>query len=90
MSWKHSGFSVHNGVRVPRDDEEGREKIVQYIIRNTFSEQKLIYNENTATVIYHSKMTHCKTKKNFSMYTAEEFIAAVTQHIPEKSFQNLC
>ena len=25
--------------------------------------------------------------KNFEVYTAEEFVAAITQHIPEKSFQ---
>ncbi len=87
MSWRHSGFSAHNEVRVSRDDEDGREKIGQYIIRNTFSEDKLTYNEDTVTVIYHSKMTHGKNKKNFSVYTAEEFIAAITQHIPEKSFQ---
>lgn len=24
MSWRHSGFSVHNGVRVRRDDDGGR------------------------------------------------------------------
>jgi len=34
FSWRHSGFSVHNGVRVLRDDEEGREARAQYIIRN--------------------------------------------------------
>ncbi len=27
MSWRHSGFNVRNGVRIARDDEEGREKI---------------------------------------------------------------
>ena len=32
-------------------------------------------------------MTHGENKKNFQIYTAEEFIAAITQHIPEKSFQ---
>jgi len=32
-------------------------------------------------------MTCGKNKKNFQIYTAEEFIAAITQHIPEKSFQ---
>lgn len=26
-------------------------------------------------------------KQNFKVYTAEEFIAAITQHIPKKSFQ---
>ncbi len=87
LSWKHSGFSVHNRVRVERDDVEYREKIRQYIIRNTFSLEKLTYNAETGTVIYHSKMTHGNSKKNFQVYTAEEFIAAITQHIPEKSFQ---
>ena len=35
-------------------------------------------------------MTHRKAKggkKNFQVFGAEEFIAAITQHIPEKSFQ---
>jgi len=32
-------------------------------------------------------MTHGKNKKNFSISTAVEFIADITQHIPEKSFQ---
>jgi hypothetical protein len=87
MSWRHSGFSVHNGSRVARDDEEGKEAISQYIIRNTFSLEKLTYNQETNTVIYQSKMTSGKNKRNFQIYTAEEFIAAITQHIPEKSFQ---
>ena len=32
-------------------------------------------------------MTHGKNKKNFSISTAEKFIAAITQHIPDPSFQ---
>ena len=87
MSWKHTGFSVHNGVRIARDDEEGKENLAQYIIRNTFSLEKLNYVEETGTVIYHSKMTSGKNKKNFVVYKAEDFIAAICQHIPEKSFQ---
>ncbi len=47
MGWRHSGFSVHNGPRIDRDDEEGKEAISQYIIRNTFSLEKLTYNEKT-------------------------------------------
>lgn len=34
-----------------------------------------------------SKMTSGKNKKNLQIYTAEEFTAAITQYIPEKSFQ---
>ena len=63
MGWRHSGFSVHNGARIARDDEKGKEAISQYIIRNTFSLEKLTYNEETNTVIYQSKMTPGKNKK---------------------------
>lgn len=41
MSWRHSGFSVDNNVRVTRDDEMGREAVARYIIRNTFSLEKM-------------------------------------------------
>ncbi len=30
MSWRHSGFSAHNGVRVRRDDDGGTEALAQY------------------------------------------------------------
>lgn len=38
-------------------------------------------------MLYCSDMTHGKNKKNFELLPAEEFIARVTQHIPEKGFQ---
>jgi len=78
---------VHNGVRIARDDEEGKENLAQYIISNTFSLEKLNYVEETGTVIYHSKMTSGKNKKKFVVYKAEDFIAAICRHIPEKFFQ---
>jgi len=87
MKWRHSGFNIDNGMRISRDDEKGRESVAQYILRNPFSIEKMTYNDKNGTVIYRSKMTHGKNKKNFNAYRAEEFIAAITQHIPEKSFQ---
>ncbi len=45
------------------------------------------YQQQSGQVIYKSKMTHGKNKKNFEVFSAGEFIAAITQHIPEKSFQ---
>ncbi len=56
------------------------------LIRNPFSEQKMTYNEENGTVIYRSRM-HAKTKRNFEIFSAEDFIAAITQHIPDKGFQ---
>ena len=97
MNWRHSGFSVDNGVRISEKDEKGRESVAQYIMRNVFSEGKIKYIEKSEKVIYHAKMQKMEVrsaksetynaKQNFKIYTAEEFIAAITQHIPKKSFQ---
>lgn len=46
----------------------------------------MTYNEENGTVIYRSRM-HAKTNRNFEIFSAEDFIAAITQHIPEKGFQ---
>lgn len=85
MPWRYPGFSVHNGVRVARDDEKGMDFLAQYIIRNTFSLEKITYHDETGTFIYRSLTSCGKNKKNFQIYTAEEFIAVITQHIPEKN-----
>ncbi len=73
MSWQHtSGFSVHNGTRLSRDGEAGREALAQYIIQNQFAVKKITYNEGTVTVIYKSKMPHSKFKggkKNFQVFS---------------------
>ena len=58
-----------------------------YIIRNTFSLAKLKYEAGDSSVIYRSKMTHGKNKRNFQVFSPLEFVAAITQHIPEPSFQ---
>jgi hypothetical protein len=86
LKWKHSGFSVHNGKPVKRNDTDGLKRVAQYIICNPFSEEKMTYNEENGTIIYRSRM-HAKTKRNFEVFSAEDFIAAITQHIPEKGFQ---
>jgi hypothetical protein len=88
MAWRHnSGFSIHNEVRIQPGDSTGIENLTQYIIRNTFSLSKLSYVESTGTVIYHSKMSHGTNKKNFQTFSALEFIAAITQHIPDRLMQ---
>ena len=48
---------------------------------------KMTYVTESGTVLYQSKLGHGKNKRNFELFTAEEFIAAITQHIPPKSYQ---
>ena len=85
-SYKHSGFSVDNGVRIKKDDKEGREVIVQYMMRNVFNLENINFMEKTGKVIYRTKMQKGGNKKNFMIYIPEEFIAAITQHIPKPDF----
>jgi len=86
--WRHSGFGVFRGERIDSGDRDGLEQLARYIVRNTFSEDKITYNEKTGTVIYRSKKKH-NTKRNFEVFDAEDFIGAITQHIPDKFFQNI-
>jgi hypothetical protein len=88
MKWRHtSGFNVHNEVRIKPKDDKGIENLSQYIIRNSFSLDKLKYAKGDSSVIYRSKMTHGKNKRNFHVFSPLEFIASITQHIPEPYFQ---
>ena len=88
-AWKHSGFSIDNGVRIKKGDKDGREAIAQYMMRNIFNVENITYIEKTGKVIFRTKMQKGKNKKNFAVYDAEEFIAAITQrtlvrHITQK------
>ena len=87
LGWRHSGFSINNGVRIKREDTDGREAIAQYIIRNVFNIKKVNFVEKTRKVIYQGRMRKGKNRKNFEVYSVEEFIAAITQHIPNKFSQ---
>jgi len=56
--WHHSGFGVHAGYRIQRDDHDDQEKLAQYILRNPFSLEKMTYIPETGEVIYRSKRNH--------------------------------
>ena len=73
------------------DERDDPECVARYIIRNPFSTEKMEFkppnavNRNGA-VIYRSGMNP-KINRNFQIFTPCDFIAAITQHIPDKSFQ---
>ena len=50
----------------------------------------MTYVAESATVLYRSYLGHGRNKRNFELFTAEEFIAAITQHIPPKGYQMAC
>ena len=85
-SWKHSGFNVHAGDSVPPEHKAELEKLAQYILRNPFSVKKMTMESPTDTIIYRSKL-NLKINRNFEVFTPTDFLAAITQHIPDKGAQ---
>ncbi|MDY6933911.1 MAG: hypothetical protein SVZ03_06770 [Spirochaetota bacterium] len=43
LSWKHSGFNIHNSIRIMGHDNKAREALAQYIARCPISLKKNIY-----------------------------------------------
>jgi hypothetical protein len=41
-SWKHSGFSVDQSVRLEAGDQEGLQRLIQYFLRCPFSQARMI------------------------------------------------
>jgi hypothetical protein len=61
-------------------------RLAQYIIRNPFSVDKMQPNSYGDSIIYRSGMNP-KIQRNFEVFSPCDFIARITQHIPDKSFQ---
>ncbi len=82
MARHHSGFSVHAGNQIARDDRDGQKALAEYLLRNAFSEQKarpgprsgITYIEDTGKVLYRSAMTHGSNKKNPVLSLSKELV----------------
>jgi hypothetical protein len=55
--------------------------VAEYILRSPFSLDKVRYQIRTKTIIYQSKM-HPVLKRNFEVFSATDWLAALTAHIP--------
>ena len=72
-------------------ERKDMERLAQYISRNPFSVEKMWATEPgpasaSGSILYRSGMNK-KIGRNFEVFTPCDFIAAITQHIPDKSFQ---
>ena len=80
LSWRHTGFHVHNEGRIVANDAEGRERLTRYLIRPPVSLERLTYDRENQQVFYQGK-TQTYT------YHPLDFLAYVSLHIPDKSEQ---
>jgi len=54
-AWKHSGFHVFCGSRISPNDETAMENLTRYIIRASFSQERMRYLDQEAKIVYTSK-----------------------------------
>jgi len=96
MGWQHSGFSTHHAVRVQAGDFKGLQRLAQYMLRCPFSLARMIRVTDQGQVIYlaeknapqrfpkpASENLFGDISRNFQVLDPLDFIAELTQHIPE-------
>ena len=84
LSWKHSGFSIDNSVRIL--DESSQESLAEYIARPPISLKKIRYEPFKGKVLFHTKYSEY-FKQNVHLFDALDFLGELTQHIPPKGLQ---
>jgi hypothetical protein len=82
MTWRHSGFNVFSGPRIQPGEEEAIENLARYIIRASFSQERMTYIPEESRIIYQSK-----DGKNEKVFDALEWLAAMCSHVPNKGEQ---
>ena len=55
LSWSHSVFNVFCGPRIQPGDQQAMENLARYIIRASFSQQRMTYIKEESKVSYQSK-----------------------------------
>ena len=81
-AWKHSGFNVFCGNRISPNDDTVMENLARYIIRASFSQERMKYLDQEGTVVYTAK-----DRKTCKVFPAMEWLAAMCTHIPNRGEQ---
>jgi hypothetical protein len=82
MSWRHSGFSVFCGSRIQPGEEETMENLARYIIRASFSQERMAIIPEVSKVVYKSKGGNEE-----EVFDALEWLATMYSHVPNKGEQ---
>jgi hypothetical protein len=58
-SWRHSGFSVDNSVRIEVEDRGGMQRLIEYIGRCPFSLTRMVTQSKDGTILYRAAHPNC-------------------------------
>jgi hypothetical protein len=83
LSWRHSGFSVHNRTTVYPNDTEGLHKLTCYLMRAPVNLSRLRFDRGSGLVVYKPQAGH--ELDDDAMTDPLEFLARVLIHIPESN-----
>jgi hypothetical protein len=81
LSWRHSGFSVHNRTTVYPADTEGLHKLACYLMRAPVNLSRLRFDPDSRLLVYEPKPGH--ELNDDALTDPLEFLARVLTHIPE-------
>lgn len=82
LGWRHSGFNVFCGPKIQPGEEKAMENLARYIIRASFSQERMTYFPEDSKVIYRSKDGNQE-----KVFDALEWLAAMCSHVPNKGEQ---
>ncbi len=54
MKWRHSGFNAFCGPKIQPGGENAMENLARYIVRASFSQERMTYVPEEAKVVYKS------------------------------------
>lgn len=81
LSWRHSGFGVHNHTTVYPSDIEGLHKLVCYLMRSPVNLSRLRYHPQSQLILYEPKAGH--DADELARLDPLEFLARVLIRVPE-------
>ena len=84
LAWPHSGFHVHNAVRLEADDPHGILQLARYAARAPIALERLQYDPRKQQVILVSDKTEGPTAGTHT-FDALEFLARLLTHVPNKN-----
>ena len=99
-SWQHSGFSVDKSVALDAGYTSGLERVAAYMVRCPFSLDRMVSVSDDGQVVYRAEKAECQSfpilgdgkllrgvSRNFEVFDPLEFLAEITQHIPDPGMQ---
>ncbi len=99
MAWRHcSGFNIDISVRIDAGDHAGMQRLIEYISRCPFSLARMVKLTDDGKIIYRASHPRCTRfpmlgkemdlrpgmRRNYQVFYPLDFLASVTQHIPNK------